>query len=465
MDNILTNVFINYIQNKINSNVISVGNTKITLNKYSKYNDNLYYSTTIKKLIPNNNDNIINILLNDKDNIHNLIKENIDKFYSTQNPNIVVEYNKINDDELSININIIFDLNKFNTKLYFELMSKLYVGYKQAGIEYDTIMLNNQKNSITLTNDEQISLEISLNLKYVPASTCPNLIDNMFIDIKQLGIPKLYYSYLSLYEEIFIKNRIIYPEDLIETNLCKLFYINYPNMLWIKARLEYTINLDKSLLDLLVFYTYKGDEIISDFINGGYNMNEDIKKLFIEALDDIMERAKNEDMFKINILNVNISTKINDIGNYLNDIINKIQDIIYKSPVSNQSFRVFRGLKNTLNNNINDTILFTKFTSTTLYIVKAIDFAKLYNLDGGTLLGIIIPENFNCLLLEGISPFAENEILLPVGTKLRITNVINDYEITYFNWKYNKGDADKTLYEYYKNNIVKIKLIQCEILL
>jgi hypothetical protein len=79
----------------------------------------------------------------------------------------------------------------------------------------------------------------------------------------------------------------------------------------------------------------------------------------------------------------------------------------------------------------------------------------------------------NCLLLEGINPFGEKEILLPVGLKMVVTEIYDDYEFVDMEKlkerthsdSDNESINDKQSLDYYVGKIFATNFIKYELVL
>lgn len=118
-----------------------------------------------------------------------------------------------------------------------------------------------------------------------------------------------------------------------DDKICELFYSNYPDFSWIKAQLGYTINLNESSKNVLIFYTFQGDNVITEFLKNNRIVSKDIRKLFTNGVEEIKERQDlgYNVVSMLNNYNIDIE-KPDDIRYFIDSVVNSLIDIIYSSP-------------------------------------------------------------------------------------------------------------------------------------
>lgn len=409
MDQFITDGLINYIVLELDKHRILRGHNKIAFHNLEYTTDSMEYKIIIENI--NGAYNIIPLLIiNDMTNVIKNIITREGYLYL----NVTTNYN-VSHDKLSVNFNIRLDITKINIKLVYELYSEMYRRYDEAErLYYEEVKVKKH-----LTTKELIDLELRLNEEQGTVSKCPVKVDNIIKELTNLEHDEFYWSYTVLYEEIFNKVRVLDSPFFDDNTICELFYSGYPNLSWIRSQLEYTINLKDDIKNVIIFYAYKGDTLITEFLKNKGTISDDVRKLFISSIEDIKQRGY------INIIDM-LKSYGADIKIFLEAIVRSLTEVIYLSPKVTYTFTVYRGLKTKIYPVVGDVYVTSSFMSTSLSIRKAIQFSTKHGTTYGTMMKMIVKSP--CLFLENISPFGESEILFAPGVNLKLIDTVDNYE-------------------------------------
>lgn len=328
--------------------------------------------------------------------------------------------------------------NKFDIELYFDLERQLADIDKEVGKEYYA-RIND-----TMTRWEHLELETQLYSERGWWCKCRNRIEVISLSLGRSPPPghKPPYEFLLerdyMYAEIFNKVRPLTMEQLdTDDRLCLLYYSNYPSDTWLREQMKYTLNLNQEEKDAIHFYTFKGDELLNGYLKQK-QLTPELKQMVGSAFKEIEQQIKRDkDTFEYDFSAFLTRYLIDPskidyslIPNFIQILNESLYSTILRAPKLKETIKVYRGLKTKIEAKVGDTFTSDSFTSTSLSISRAINFAldkQTYVL--GSILEITL-NNVNCLMIDGISMFSEQEVLLPYGMRMIVTSVTEEVEFS-----------------------------------